>query len=306
MLGRAPLIVLAAAALVFVFRIPTTEDWRSPISRPSQPVAVGLTATALLPVAGMIVAKFVTHAFTDRYFIAALPAAILFLIWALPRVIRNDRVGPAFATAVCLVLFAHQWRDLQSDQTTTLRTMRSIATLLRQTHDAPIVMSEVTVFHRLSFYAEHDLVNRLVYVADPYRSVRYLGHDTVDRGLLALVPWFPLKVVWWDEWWRTHSSSLVYGFVGDWTWVTFALPEVGTTEVRNRDVSHLLLHVTRTAVPDYDRQPGDPTGTPMLFDQLPANGPSLCKAYMPTTDCQIVDSPSFSTPIISYPDLRAH
>jgi hypothetical protein len=306
MLGRAPLIVLAAAALVFVFRIPTTEDWRSPISRPSQPVAVGLTATALLPVAGMIVAKFVTHAFTDRYFIAALPAAILFLIWALPRVIRNDRVGPAFATAVCLVLFAHQWRDLQSDQTTTLRTMRSIATLLRQTHDAPIVMSEVTVFHRLSFYGERDLVNRLVYVADPYRSVRYLGHDTVDRGLLALVPWFPLKVVWWDEWWRTHSSSLVYGFVGDWTWVTFALPEVGTTEVRNRDVSHLLLHVTRTAVPDYDRQPGDPTGTPMLFDQLPANGPSLCKAYMPTTDCQIVDSPSFSTPIISYPDLRAH
>jgi hypothetical protein len=59
-------------------------------------------------------------------------------------------------------------------------------------------------------------------------------------------------------------------------------------------------------VPDYDRQPGDPTGKPMLFDQLPANGLSLCKAYMPSDDCQIVDSPSFSTPIISYPDLRAH
>jgi hypothetical protein len=303
MLGRAPLVLLAAAALVLVLRVPTTEDWRSALPKVSLPVAIGLTTSALLPAAGMVAAKLVTHAFTPRYFIAALPATIILLLWALVRVIPNDRIGPAFATALCLVLFVHQWRDLQSDQVTELRTTRSIATILRQTHDSPIVLPDAAVFHRLSFYGQRDLVNRLVYLADPHRSVRYLGHDTVDRGMLALVPWFPLKVVWWDEWWRGHSSALVYGSVTDWSWLAFALPEIGTAELKDRDVSYLLLSVTRTTLPDYDRQAGDPAGEPMLFDQLSPGGPSLCKIYMPTDDCPSVDDPSVVAPIISYPEL---
>lgn len=304
MLGRAPLILLAAAALVFVFKIPTTEDLHPPIARPSQPVAVGLTMTAVLPVAGMIAAKFVTHAFTERYFIAALPAAIMLLIWALLRVIRNDRVGPALTTALCLVLFAHQWRDLQSDQITALRTMRSIATLLRRNPDIPIVVSDVTNFHRLSFYAQRDLARRLAYAADPHLSVRYLGQDTIDRGMLALDAWFPLRTVWWDEWWRTHPTSLVYGGVGEWNWITFALPEIGTAELKDRDTSHLLLIVNRSMIPGNDHLLGDPPGKPMLYDELPAGGPTLCKVYMPTDECPVIDDPSFSSPIISYPDLR--
>jgi hypothetical protein len=252
----------------------------------------------------MIAAKFVTHAFTERYFIAALPAAIMFLIWAFSRVIRNDRVGPAFATALCLVLFAHQWRDVQSDQITALRTTRSIATLLRRNPDMPIVISDGMNFHRLSFYAQRDLVSRLVYAADPHLSVRYLGQDTIDRGMLALDPWFPLKTVWWDEWWRTHPSSLVYGGVSEWNWITFALREIGTAELKDRDTSHLLFMVNRSTLPGNDRLSEDPSGKPTLYEQLPVSGPPLCKVYMPTEECPEIDDPSFSSPIISYPDLR--
>ncbi|HEY2645691.1 MAG TPA: glycosyltransferase family 39 protein [Candidatus Acidoferrales bacterium] len=303
MLGLSPLILVGAAALILVFRIPTTGDWRSELPGMSLPVAIGLITTALLPGVGMIAAKLVTHAFTPRYFIAALPAALIILIWAFSRVIRNERVGPALACVFCLVLFANQWRDLQGDQISALRAIRSVAAILQQTHDSPIVVTNVTFFHKLSFYGQRDLANRLVYVADPHRSIRYLGHDTVDRGLLALVPWFPLRVVWWDEWWRAHSSSLVYGPIDDWNWLDFALPEIGTIELKNRDVSNLLLSVSRTNMPTSNRQAGDPAGVPMLFNELPPGGPSLCKAYMPADNCPVIDDARFGNPIVSYPEL---
>jgi len=304
MLGRMPLVLLAAAGVVFLLRIPATEDSRSAAPEVPFPMAVTLTACALLPVAGAIIAKLVTHASAERYFIAGLPGTVILLLWGLRRIIRHDMAGPALASAICIVLLTQQWRELRGQQNITLRQMMSIATLLRQVRDVPIVMSEVTVFHRLSFYAQRDLANRLVYVADPHISIRYLGHDTVDRGLLDLASWFPLRVVWWREWWSLHPFSVVYGYVGDWTWVTFALPEVGKVELMDRDVSHLLLAVTRTSVPDDDRLAADPSGKPMLFNQMPPGGPPLCQVYMPSDTCPIVDDPSFTQPIISYPDLQ--
>lgn len=304
MLGRMPLILVAASALVLVLRIRATEDSRVVDPEVSFPVVIALTASALLPVVGTIIAMLVTHAFTERYFIAALPGSAILLLWGLRRMVRNDTAGPALAFAICIVLFAQQWRELRSEQTITLLQMRSIATLLRRVREAPVVMSEVTVFHRLSFYGQRDLANRLVYVSDPHLSVRYLGHDTVDRGLLDLAPWFPLRIVWWNEWWSVHPFSLVYGYVGDWTWITFALHDVGTVKLMDRDISHLLLAVTRTTVPEDDREPSDPSGKPMLYNQLPTGGPPLCNVYMPNDECPIVDDPSFTVPIISYPDLK--
>jgi len=304
MLGRMPFVLLAAAALVFLLRIPAKEDLCLETPEVQMPAVIALTASALLPVAGVIIAKLVTHAYTERYFIAALPGSCILLLWGLRRISRNDTAGPMLVSALCIVLFAQQWRDLRKEQISTLREIRSVATLLRQVPDVPIVISQYTVFHRLSFYGRRDLANRLVYAADPHRSVRYLGHDTIDRGVLDLAPWFPLRFVWWREWWSNHPFSLVYGNVDGWTWVTFALHEIGTVELKDRDVSHLLFAVTRTTLPEDNRVPGDPSGKPMLFDQLPADGPPLCQVYMPRDACPDVDDPSFTAPIISYPDLR--
>ena len=180
--------------------------------------------------------------------------------------------------------------------------IRSIAALLRRNNATPIVVSEVTVFHRLSFYARRDLANRLVYAADPHLSVRYLGHDTIDRGLLDLAPWFPLKVVWWHDWWNSHTKSLVYGYVGNWTWPTFALEEVGPSQLRARDTAHLLISVERTRIPPDDRMPDDPPGVPSLYNQIPSNGPPLCQTYFSASGCPVIDDPKVGIPLITYPD----
>jgi hypothetical protein len=303
MIGRMPLVLLAAAGLSFAARIPATEDPRESTARLSLPVVLAVTVCALLPVVGGLVAQLVTHAFTGRYFIAAIPGIVILLLWGLRRVMRNDSAGPALATVICLALFVQEWRDLRAVQVSDLQQLRSIATLLRREGDTPVVTSEVSVFHRLSFYARRDLANKLVYTADPHLSVQYIGQDTVDRGLLDLAPWFPLKIVRWHDWWSAHPYSLVYGYIGDWTWSTFALREIGTTELLARDINHLLFAVTRTKVPEDDSTPADPTGKPSLYDQLPTGGPPLCQIYLPDDSCPVVDDPKFKAPIISYPDL---
>ena len=306
MTGNLLLLLLAATALTFVLRIPASQDLQdanSPLGTPvALPVAVVLTTSVLLPILGEIVAQFITHAFTDRYFIAALPGTCIIALWVLQRLSRNTAAGAALISILCILLAAQEWRQLYKKQASNLRLLRSAATLLRRTGNAPIVISDISTFHQLSFYGQRDLANRLAYVADPHRSDYYLGHDTVDRGLLALNPWFPLNVVWWHEWWRTHPFSLVYGGVSDWAWHTFALDEVGNVQLLNRDLSHLLLGVTRTNIPEDDRTPSDPPGKPMLYDQLAA-GPPLCNVYMPSDHCPVVDDPNFP-PVITYPELK--
>jgi len=301
MTGHTPFVLLAAIGLAFLLRTPETEDSAQPTLTLSFPVVLAITACALLPVAGGVIANLITHAFTPRYFIGAIPGVIILLAWGLRRIMRNDGAGPALATAICLVLFVQQWRELRSDQNSMLQELRSSATLLRRAGDGPILVSVVAVFHKLSFYGRRELVNKLVYTADPYLSVRYLGQDTVDRGLLALAPWFPLKVVWWHEWWSEHPYSLVYGDAGEWSWFTFSLHDIGNAELLSRDTDNLLFAVTRTTVPKDDRISGDPTGKPSMYDRLPKGGASLCSIYFPRDNCPVVDDPNLTVPMVAYP-----
>jgi uncharacterized membrane protein (UPF0136 family) len=301
MTGRMPLVLLAATCVMFVLRTPGSEDSPQSTATPSFPIILAITACALLPVAGGVIAKLITHAFTPRYFIAAVPGVVILLVWGLRLIMRNNSAGPALATIICVALFVQQWRELRADHNSGLQELRSIAVLLRRTADVPVLISEGGVFHKLSFYGRRDLVNKLVYTADPHLSVRYLGHDTIDRGLLDLAAWFPLKVVWWHDWWSEHPYSLVYGDVGMWSWHTFSLHEIGNVELLSRDTDNLLFGVTRIRVPIDDRTSADPTGQPSLYDQLPKGGAPLCRSYLPADNCPVVDDPNVTAPIVSYP-----
>jgi len=302
-MGYMIILFLAASGLIFVLRIPANQDLRE-AAPPGVPIRVALVATALLPALGAVIAHFITNAFSDRYFIAALPGTLLLATWALKRIMRNDKAGPPLISILCVLLFAVQYTIIYREQARRLLQVRSAARLLCHSGNAPIIVSESYIFYPLSFYGRRDLVNRVVFAADPHQSARYLGYDTMDRSLLAMAPWFPLKIMWWHEWWRTHEFSLVYGIAGPWDWGTYAVSTVGRVQLLNRNGSDLLLGVTRTNVPEDDRRASDPPGKPRLFDQLPADGPSLCKIYMPTETCPVIDDPNFTAAIVTYPNLR--
>jgi hypothetical protein len=151
----------------------------------------------------------------------------------------------------------------------------------------PVVADEVTIFHRLSFYGEPQLRQRLSYVADAREAVKYLNQDTIDRWLLDLRPWFPINTVPAYRYVHDHSSFLVYGYVGDWTWVTYALAKPGThSELIGRKKDQLLFDVNDVApllsefpIPANDRLP------PSLYESFKDKTQSLCAIYMGSDHC---------------------
>ena len=142
------------------------------------------------------------------------------------------------------------------------------------------------MFHRLSFYAKPDVAHRVAYLSDPHASLRYLGHDTIDRGLLALNPWFPLNVRWLHTWLLAHPSFLMYASISHWEWLPRGLSDLNE-EIRVLGISKdfLLMSVRNLNVPPDDRVPGDPSGEPMLYSKMRSERKSLCELYMPAGNC---------------------
>jgi Dolichyl-phosphate-mannose-protein mannosyltransferase len=300
-IGHAMLVLLAAIALAAVLGIagPAPEPTAEP--RPRLWYGIAFLLLALLPVFGVTLAMLVTHAYTDRYVVAAFPGVCLVVILGLRRIAGNNPLAAALICASCLPFFALQWHGLYTRQLLALRETRDTATFLRHAGDGPIAMAEVTPFHRLSFYARRDLARRLAYVADPHASIRYLRHDTLDRGLLALNPWFPLNVVWLHDWSSSHPSFLVYGYVGEWSWLTFELPRLSDSiRLLDRNRSHLLFSVQRLKPPADDRMISDPSGEPVLYRQLPDQETPLCMLYMQKDSCLVVDDPGTGAPSPGY------
>jgi hypothetical protein len=170
-----------------------------------------------------------------------------------------------------------------------LMDLRDTAKFLREHSGGPVAVSHITRFHRLSFYSRRDLGSRVVYVSDPEAAVKFLGFDTVDRGLLALNEWFPLNVRWLGEWSAERPSFLLLGPISEWSWAPAAVAESGA-EVRLAGVSaeNLLLSVSGLKWSGA-RGPNDPSGRPMLYSRMPAAGRPLCELYLAAGSCPNVD-----------------
>jgi hypothetical protein len=252
----------------------------------------GFAALALLPVVLVTIAKLVTNAFHPRYSIAAVPGICVLLMIATARLTGNSR---RYAAVVWLLLLGcHALISVRYDRVLRydVDDIRETDQFLRRHSDSgPLAVSHITRFHRLSFYARRDLAGRIAYLADPKSAIEYLGWDTVDRGLLALNPWFPLNVRWFDEWVAEHPSFLMLGPAAEWSWGPVGMARLGAN-ARLVDVvltENLLLSVRDLKPPAIPREPGDPTGRPMLFDRMPKSGRPICELYFSAGSCPDID-----------------
>jgi hypothetical protein len=263
---------------------------------PAQPALNPWHATAfvllsLLPMITVVIAEVVTHAFADRYAIAAVPGICVLLAVGFCRASGySTRTAMAVWAVTVLTAGGLAWRS-QQEFRMELKELKESAALLRPYGDQPIVMAEMKRFHRLSFYAERSLAQRLVFLSDPHASLRHLGFDTSDRGLLALNPWFPLNVRWFDDWVSTDHSFLVWASLGPWSWVPNELAQRGVgARIERVWKTFLVLSVKDIKPGPEHRVPGDPSGQPMLFSQAPHTGKPLCELYMPrTASCPALD-----------------
>jgi hypothetical protein len=296
-LASVPLIGFLAAGLLFGFG---TRGWRAMNSmrghypegrlheRATLPPwqATALFLLAATPVTAMLVAKFATHAFSPRYAICSIVGIATLATYLVSRVAPRALTAMV-AAMLCLIMYGLEIRILLADFRGRRAGLVASAEALSRTSDAQIALMDITVMHQLSYYTPRDLAARVNFVADPEKSIEYLGEDTIDRGLLDLRPWFPLKVVRVESFLADNPRFLAYGGIYEWSWLPYDLPKWGETRLIARvDGQRMLFSIDHVHVPHSERlaeQRADQT--PMLFKQMPRVGPSLCALWMGPNNC---------------------
>jgi hypothetical protein len=200
---------------------------------------------AVIPVICVILAMLVTGAFTDRYAISAIIGLSILVAFIAARLFDNTALM-AVALALCFV----GWFggvESRAIQRTSADSLNAAVKLLQSEPDTslPIVASEPHTFITLAHYAPPEIATRVVYLADPEASLRRLGHDSVERGMVDLLgPWFRLNVTDYTSYVRSHSQFFVYGNLGFLSWIIEELKEDGMrVELRGRNGSEFLFLV---------------------------------------------------------------
>jgi hypothetical protein len=209
--------------------------------------ALGFLALPLVTVA---MAIFVTGAFTYRYAIPATLGLGILVPCGFRQVLRGQN-----ALTVVLVLclaagFVRRGGMTLQESAMYVQTREGVITMLQadRTGIEPVVCSDPHLFLILSQYAPPELRSRLEYLADPAESMRYLGHNVVERGMLDSVkPWFGLNV---QSYRRSLDSGRPFLLVGDpqnfLNWVLQASVASGARlELKGRHQQVLLFRVSQ-------------------------------------------------------------
>jgi hypothetical protein len=213
-----------------------------------------------IPAAGVILAKLVVGVFVLRY---ALPAVIgLSILFAFAA--YRQLQGRAATGAALLVTFASWFVVMQvmHFQRTTAASVGQLKTYeflqFASHNELPIVVSDPQTFMKLVYYAPPDIAPRFVYLAAPEASLRYLGHNTVDRGMLDLKHWFHLRIEAYESYVLSQQRFLVHarffddngklwhrGQLSKITWLLSELTRANRRiELLGRNADDLLFLVT--------------------------------------------------------------
>jgi 4-amino-4-deoxy-L-arabinose transferase-like glycosyltransferase len=208
---------------------------------------------AAVPFFVYMLAKFVTGAFAWRYAIGGICGiAILFGFFCF-KLFRGSR------TAGCLFIVVTGSYFILATQLTGQRLERERRELfyVRSYLDSnvpdsqPLIIGDSKWFYALTYYARPGKTLRYIYLADPQRSVKYVHHDTVERSLLALNPWFKLNVNSYDSFFAHNNNAMVWsGVSGKWSWLPSALIDDGRNITLNGRVAEGLLMSVRTGGPE--------------------------------------------------------
>ena len=185
-----------------------------------------------LPFAGMLLAKFVTHAFTNRYVVVTVVGLGVLFSQAMYTMLRGE-----FRAAALIALLLVAWFGLlevrQARAAAHLRDRLETSTVWLQTvdrEDLPIVVADPHTFIELSHYAPPVIASHLVYLADPDFARRLLGFSSLERGMLELIgPWFHMNVVPFEQFANSKAPFLIYGYpdLQRFSWVIPALKDRG-------------------------------------------------------------------------------
>jgi 4-amino-4-deoxy-L-arabinose transferase-like glycosyltransferase len=207
----------------------------------------------LIPLMSVVAAKLVTGAFVNRYALAAV-IGLSALAGLSTELAFRRRPAACGLVAACLAgwFVVSQARELRHptgvSPATVAQPVEWVAAV--PDRDLPLVVADPHNFTMLSHYGAPAITSRIVYLADPDRALKVLGHNSVERGMVDLVqPWFHMNVVPFEPFVATHSRFLVYGNFVRLAFLNWLAPELRARgwhmELLNRDGDVMLLVASR-------------------------------------------------------------
>lgn len=250
--NSAGLMIFLLFLLVFLFsmvgnrQIHVSEaDYSDPSEQAKVLTVLGFCA---IPLVGYLIGEFVTNAFNPRYAITSTVGVVCIVIGALAFISKKS---PNMQLAILLVIvlgIGMKLPKLQEEIDHSKEDYNSTIEVIEKyvNRGLPMAISEVTIFHRMAYYAPDRLKSRISYLSNPEASVRWIGHDTIDRGLIDLSKWFHAGTVPYRSFLEKNESFYLYGYIGDWTWLTYQLVEDGfQLTVLERHGSRLVMRADR-------------------------------------------------------------
>jgi len=221
---------LVAAGLYRLFRNRAT---RPPVeSSRTMPIEEILLAVAVAaaPLTTYLFGKTITGAFAWRYAIDGVVGITILFGYFCFKIFRGNVIA---AWLIILTMVGFFFLTSQAKLGSLVQERASLAnimSLLQSKSDGsqPLIIGETKAFYAMCYYGPQTMKGRFTYLVDSERSVKYLHHDTNERSLRALNPWFGLNVKPYKPYIETHPQMLVFsGLDKKWTWLPSALLDDG-------------------------------------------------------------------------------
>ena len=175
-----------------------------------------------LPFVAYAVTKLAHGGMDHRYVLESVLAVPLGAGYIIPRL--NRRITLLLAILLLSILAVQEarfWASQRGHFGKVVSPVDSIGRIVSSAGhpDLPVVVSDSGEFLPFVYYAPPELARRFVDVVDPAQAVAYIGSDTVDKNLLALRAYYPLRVYEFQAFVSDHPSFLLYssGRAG-WDW----------------------------------------------------------------------------------------
>jgi len=251
----AAILIVAAIHRAAADSRPSTSDGETCTLPLHELAAVG--GFVLIPVMSLVVAKLVTGAFVNRYALSAviglsvlagLGTELGFRRRPSARVVAAVLLGGWFVLSQAREVLTPTGVSLPVSPASIARPEAWVAAL--PAGALPLVIADPHTFTVQSYYGAPAIRSRIVYLADPDRALKVLGHNSVERGMLDLLqPWFHLNVVRFEPFVREHSRFLIYGDFVRLSFLNWLVPDLRArgwrVELLNRAGDNMLLLASR-------------------------------------------------------------
>jgi uncharacterized membrane protein len=255
LLSVAALLFAATLLSVLVGARPRGRDPHPALAPRTEDFAVALGFLAI-PVMGVVLGMLITGVFTPRYVISCVIGFSIIAAFCAFHLSAGSRTA---GLLLLLVLMGSFVADNVYAEARRLGRERQRLALIDEFLGAhadlplPLVLSDPLLHFQLPHYARSATTRNAIYLADPARAIRFIGHDSADRSTLKF-DYIPLNVANYDSFVAQHPEFLVHWHDSATAWTPAALVADGLKlELVAQREGEFLFRVSRPSGADVTR-----------------------------------------------------